>query len=107
MSSRTSKSRRREPFHATVTINDQPFTFWLHERVLDLGDAGLIQYYWMDASQFRHQSVAKPCPNFRSCIDHWWAAVIAEGRTDDYWQWIHYVKARMYPLVCRDKSLQM
>jgi len=51
------------------------FPFALCKRKLDMGEAGQIDYYWMDSSELRRGEGV----NFRSCIAFWWAAMEFKG----------------------------
>ncbi len=79
------------------------FSFLLLYRPLDLGGAGTIRYYWMDSRQFRKR---RPGPNYRSCVDSWWADVEMAGETDDPGNLCNLVLAECFPLVSTARSVQ-
>lgn len=94
---------------ATICLCGQEFQFNLFTRPLPLGESCTVQYYWMDNSQFRSLNSEASAANFRNCLGHWWAAMLASGwasGADELEQQMHYVTAQCYPLVCRNKTLQ-
>jgi hypothetical protein len=68
-----------------------------------LGPAGPVSYYWMDSAAFRRRP---PGPNFRSCVDHWWAAMESIGAATEPDTQVNRVWAECYPLVNTARALQ-
>lgn len=79
------------------------FRFHLHHRPLKLGDAGTVRYYWMDSREFRRRH---PGPNYRACVDSWWADVEMAGETHHLENLFNLVLAESFPLVNTARSLQ-
>jgi hypothetical protein len=77
--------------------------FLLNYRPLDLGTGRTIGYYWMDSRQFRTRP---PGPNYRACVDSWWADVEMAGDTDDWGNLANLVLAECFSLVNTSRSLQ-
>src|SRR5262245_500171 len=103
---RTACHKRASSLTATVRLCNQVFSFRLYTRPLSLGPVGVVQYYWMDSSQFRNIRTEASVSSFRSCLGHWAAAMRSMGCWDDLDQQVHFVAAQCWPLVCRNKSLQ-
>jgi hypothetical protein len=82
---------------------DRSFPFELHRRTITLGVAGPIAYHWMDSRQFRRK---RPGPNFRACVDSWWADVERAGDAGLEENLINLVLAESFPLVSTARSLQ-
>jgi hypothetical protein len=89
--------------HVDLEKGTRTFFFQLLHRTLDLGSTGSIQYYWMDSRQFRRRSLG---PNYRSCVDSWWADVEHAGETHLLENRINLVLAEAFPLVNTARSLQ-
>jgi hypothetical protein len=66
----------------------------------------MVQYYWMDNSQFRSLRTPAEAENFRSVVGYWNAAMQHEGGHNDLHNQANYILAVTYGLVCRSKSLQ-
>lgn len=81
----------------------QTFRFQLLHRTLDLGSAGPILYYWMDSRPFRRRAGG---PNYRACVDSWWADVELAGDTHLLENQLNLVLAECFPLVNTARSLQ-
>jgi hypothetical protein len=81
----------------------QTFRFHLLHRPLVLGTAGAIRYYWMDSRQFRTKN---PGPNYRACVDSWWADVELYGETHLPENQFNLVLAQCFPLINTAHSLQ-
>jgi len=89
--------------NVSFELQGRPFTFALGSRPLVLGPAGPVTYYWMSGDAFRRRP---PGPNFRACVDHWWAAMEMIGAADETDTRISRVWAECYPLVNTARSLQ-
>lgn len=81
----------------------QSFRFRLWHRPVDLGRAGAVDYYWMDSRHFRRRG---PGPNYRSCVDSWWADVERARETDLLENQVNRVLAEAFRLVNTARSLQ-
>lgn len=91
-----------------VTLAGRKYLFDLCQRPLSLGDAGEIQYYWMDSSLFRKGLRASDAEalNLRHCIGLWWRAAKAKGANHEPAQIKHLLLASCYGLFANDKALQ-
>ena len=103
---RFERGKSCESLPATIQLRGQDYTFRLYNRPLKLGDYGMVDYYWMDSSQFRNLRSEAECSNFRSILGFWAAAMHEDGVQHELDQQIHYVLAQCYPLVARSKGLQ-
>jgi hypothetical protein len=92
-----------ESLHIELQKGDRSFSFDLLRRPMVLGDAGPIRYHWMDSRQFRRRG---PGPNFRSCVDSWWADVELAGEAGLPENLTTLVLAESFPLVSTARSLQ-
>jgi hypothetical protein len=92
-----------ERLTVTLELQGHRFPFALCHRSLELGPAGPVSYYWMDGRGFRRRP---PGPNFRSCVDHWWAAMGSCGAAGEIDTLVNRVWAECYPLVATARSLQ-
>jgi hypothetical protein len=95
-----------EKLIAVTQILEHGLSFWLYARPLQLGPHGVVQYYWMDGSQFRSIKSDASAANSRNCIGHWTASMTVSGVGDDLVQQISYVLAVCFALVGQNKSLQ-
>src|SRR4051794_7403939 len=82
---------------------NRTFSFELLRRTISLGDAGPIAYHWMDSRQFRRRCLG---PNFRACVDSWWADAEMAGEAGLDENRINLVLAECFPLVSTARSLQ-
>ena len=91
-----------------VTLPGRKFLFDLYHRPLSLGDAGEIQYYWMDSSLFRKGLNASDAEarNLRNCIGLWWHAAKVASVNHEPAQIKHLLLASCYGLFANDKALQ-
>jgi hypothetical protein len=103
---RRTRPRPPEKLTATIQIQGHELPFQLYSRPLRLGPYGVVQYYWMDGSQFRAIKSEASAANFRNCIGHWAGAMRASGLGDDLDQQINYILAVAYALVSSDKGPQ-
>jgi hypothetical protein len=103
---RRSGPRPPEKLTATLQILGYEFRFQFYIRPLRLGPYGVLQYYWMDVSQFRALKSEASVASFRNCIGHWAASMRVRGLGGDLVQQINYVLAVCYALVGQNKSLQ-
>jgi hypothetical protein len=87
----------------TLELQGRHFTFDLCRRTLQLGPAGPVSYYWMDSAALRR---SPPGPNFRACVDFWWAAMEHIGADGEIDTRVNRVWAECYPLVNNARSLQ-
>ena len=92
-----------ETLNVSLQMQGREFPFSLSARPLGLGPAGTVTYYWMNGDAFRRRP---PGPNFRACIDHWWAAMEMGGAADETDTRISRVWAECYSLVNTTRSLQ-
>src|SRR4051794_632874 len=72
---RRSGSRPPEKLTAIIQILGHELPFRLYSRPLRLGPYGVVQYYWMDGSQFRSIKSDASAANFRNCTGHWAASM--------------------------------
>jgi hypothetical protein len=86
-----------------VELGEKSFPFRLCRRKLNFGPAGEACYFWMDSRPFRSRRLGD---NYRLCVDHWWAAVEAEGASGEMENEVTLVLAECYPLVSTARSLQ-
>src|SRR5262249_15389807 len=91
------------PLSVDLQKGTRNFRFHLLHRPLDLGTAGAARYYWMDSRQFRTRGLG---PNYRSCVDSWWADVASAGETHHLENLLNRVLAECFPLVNTARSLQ-
>jgi hypothetical protein len=91
------------PLSLDLEKGSRAFRFRLHHRPLDLGSAGTVHYYWMDSRPFRSRN---PGPNYRSCVDSWWADVELASETQLLENLVNLVLAESFPLVNTARSLQ-
>jgi hypothetical protein len=91
------------PLTIDLEKGTRSFRFHLLHRPLDLGDGLVIRYYWMDSRRFRTRPLG---PNYRACVDSWWADVEMAGHTDDPGNLATLVLAECFPLVNTSRSLQ-
>ncbi len=81
------------------------FTFQLCQLEIELGAAGMVEYYWMPIPGLRQPNGL----NVRACIDSWWAETQAQALSDP--DDIEDAKknlalAELYPLVVRHRGPQ-
>src|SRR3954447_23496696 len=92
-----------ESIHIDLKHGDRSFSFDLLQRPIELGSAGPIRYHWMDSRLLRRKH---PGPNFRSCVDLWWANAEMAGDAVLLESQFHIVLAECFPLVNTARSLQ-
>jgi hypothetical protein len=95
-----------QSFTATLTLNGRDFPFRLWHRPLPLGDAGVVEYYWLDLSALRHVRFNHWKGNARTCVHYWWEAMRSIGNADDFTHQLHLVAALCYPIVSGMKAAQ-
>jgi len=93
--------RKTRSVNVELELQGTPLVFKLYGRRLDLGEHASIDYYWMDASEFRKKEFSK---NFQNCMLH--ARAITMCWQDGPEQMSQLVWALCYPPVSREKSLQ-
>src|SRR5688500_383753 len=84
-------------------LEGQLFRFDLCGRQLELGSAGLVDYFWMDSRQFRGLN---PGPNYRACIDIWWRQLECQDHARDPAHQRDLVWAETYAMVSSSRAQQ-
>jgi hypothetical protein len=92
-----------ESLQVVIEYAGGTFPFHVYCRDLLLGNAGHIDYYWMDGRQIRQ---GQGGPNFRPCVDLWWRAVEAAGEARELDNEFNLVLAECYPLVNTARAVQ-
>ncbi len=90
---------------AVLPFGSDSFTFQLCKHEIELGAAGMVQYYWMPIPGLRHPDGV----NVRACVDSWWAEVQAQAFSDPddiKFAEENLALAELYPLVVRHRGPQ-
>jgi hypothetical protein len=90
-------------FTTRVDVAGRSFAFELCSRPIALGIAGPVAYFWMDSRRLRRGGGG---PNFRPCVDLWWAAACAAGDGDSPPNQTALFFAECFPLVNAARTLQ-
>lgn len=102
------RSGSSQKLKIAVPMAGREFEFELWHRVLTLGEAGNVTYYWMDSSQFRGglDQPEEALRNLQNCLGIWWRAAKAAKVSKESGQICQFLLASCYPMFARNKSLQ-
>src|SRR5688572_23326413 len=89
-----------------LELYGQQIPFYLEHQQVELGVAGVVDFYHMPASRLRGNDPDRSVSNFHSCLAHFWCILENSGYADDWDQQRDYLLARSYELVRRDKAVQ-
>jgi hypothetical protein len=101
------RSRRGlQTLEVPLSLGGDTFHFKLNTRPLSLGPDVPIQYYWIDSSRLRALNSHEGINNYNAIVGYWAAAMREIGCFDHPDQQLHFVLARAYRLIARQKGVQ-
>lgn len=98
--------RHRTKITGTLRLGGHDWPFELYRQDVDLGAAGIVDYFYMQPTDFRGKGPERELSNFRSCIGYSLARAQQAGLGDDLNEQRNFVSAVAYGLVNRSKGQQ-